>query len=274
MFHDLLTTHILKLQFHISSIFFTHRMKNLILAFEIFFASFAFSVAQQSASSTQQSASSMPQLAGRYFIQGSLGFSYSSYSAFTSPATIPDPGDPNTTVSYSITPSGGYCLTNQWAIGLEVSYQHSQYNQYSYDYSIKPIKLYSTSTTISNYLSIAPLLRYSLPVVDKFIFTLSLTVPFSTSKETMNYATDTVTYPTAGETITSYGATIRPGLQWFVTDKIAVVGNMGILTYSHQITDQTSSNPSNLSMTRTSNDLYLSLTSNFSLGVVFYWGEK
>ncbi|MDP1818025.1 MAG: hypothetical protein Q8K92_26470, partial [Leadbetterella sp.] len=50
---------------------------------------------------------------------------------------------PKYITSFSISPSVGYFLSDQWAVGIETSYRNGQNKQYSYSYNINPIKLLS-----------------------------------------------------------------------------------------------------------------------------------
>ena len=82
---------------------------------------------------------------------------------------------------YNITPDIGYYITKKIAMGLQLGYGStvSTFNSSFFDNFNNPYSSKSTNTMKT--LSIAPLVRYTVPITDNLGFNLNLTIPYSFS---------------------------------------------------------------------------------------------
>ncbi len=214
-------------------------------------------------------------LTGKYFFGGSLGFESTSGNSDVSGTNY---NNPNGLGSYSFSPSFGYYIKKKLAIGLQLGYSSSNQNVITFNYSNNnyqsiPIK------EINQVVSIAPLLRYTIPILETVGFNFNFTLPFNYTRSN-DKASGAISSIFSGEigvpnnySTYSLGLNISPGFQWFINNKIALLGTFGALSYTHFKTNAIG-NVFFESSTTYANDLKLSLTTGISLGINFYFGGK
>jgi len=243
-------------------------MKNFILIV-LFFGSLSISFAQD--------------LNGKFFVGGSIGFDFTSADADINTSNF---SNNNANQTYNINPSIGYYLDRNIAIGLSLGYSYALKNTL-YITNTSNINNTSTLTTTSKVKIIAPLLRYTVPINDKFGFIINTTLPYSYTENTFTYpnnilmattSTGNIIIPNGDKnTSSSFGLNIGPGFQWFIKDNLALLFSFGSLGY---INTKASGNivgyqNGKTNATTTSNDFKLSLTTSISAGVAFYFrGSK
>src|SRR5271157_2698509 len=105
-------------------------------------------------------------LNGKFFAGGSIGFDFTSADANINTSNF---SNNNANQTYNISPSVGYYLDRNIAIGLQFGYS---YALHKYLYLTNPgnINGIYTSTTTAKTYSIAPLLRYTIPINNNFGF--------------------------------------------------------------------------------------------------------
>jgi hypothetical protein len=218
-------------------------------------------------------------LNGKLFAGGSLGFDFMSADANTDVGKYTNP---KANQSYSINPSVGYYLNDKLAIGLQFGYNYATKNTLYLNYYGSPSSITATTETFS----IAPLLRYTIPITDKFGFNINTTIPYSHSRNTLTDTSSKTSSGTANgniaipngnnSTSTSFGLNVSPGFQWFVKDQFAIFGSFGAFSYSYVKTDGNVWNSKNNGpyASTQSNDFKLSLSTSISFGVTFYFGGR
>ena len=213
-------------------------------------------------------------LSNKLFAGGSVSFEFAKASVDDNSKTY---NNPKAIQIYSITPCFGYHLSNRIAIGLQLFYSSSECNYMDY-YSSKNVIDSTLKYKITNKTySIAPFLRYYIPINDKFRIYINTAFPFSYSKSD-NTSYISYSGPSTGQiqvqptnTIKSIGINISPVFQWFVKDNIAITGSVGALYYTHSKIETTK----NIYPALTDNvdDLKMTLSTGLSFGVVFYFGK-
>ena len=190
--------------------------------------------------------------------------------------------NPNGFGYYSFSPSIGYYFKNNLAIGLQLGYSSSTNNyivtSYYYSGNTESIEIGNSKLT-NQVLTLAPLLRYTIPIVKKIGFNFNFTLPFSYTKNFSNVYYEITGITTADTNVPatcstySIGVNISPGIQWFVKNNIALIASFGSLSYNHYKTIAPVDGPYPACITN-ANDLKLSLTTGISLGATFYFGGK
>ena len=230
-------------------------------------------------------------LKGKLFAGGSGGFGFTPTSANINGI---DYNNPKSYQAYNTDLSGGYCLTDKLAVGLQISHSFKTYKSIYFEYQNNIIvnQITHTTTTTKTF-GIAPLLRYTIPVTDKFSFNLNIIVPYFSSKtfyvSSINGYVSSVAYQGAGNiylpygnnnpiAAASYGINISPGFQWFLKKNFALSGSFGALRYSYTITKSSEiADPittNGIAVTAKSTDFKLSLSSSLNLGLTFYFGSN
>ncbi len=219
-------------------------------------------------------------LNGKFFAGGSIGFDFTSADANINTSNF---SNNNANQTYSFSPSVGYYLDRNIAIGLQFGYSYALKNTL-YITNTSNINNTSTLTTTSKVESIAPLLRYTIPINDKFGFIINTTLPYSYTENTFTYpnnvlmattSTGNIIIPNGDKnTSSSLGLSVNPGLQWFIKENLAILFSFGALSYNYV---KTSGNialyqNSKTNAITTSNDFKLSLTTSVSGGFIFYFG--
>lgn len=161
-----------------------------------------------------------------------------------------------------------------------MGYSSNTYNFLNYDVESNGNKdtiILSPSKATSQGFSIAPLLRYTIPIIENVEFNINVTFSYVYVKNTQNQG------DASGNIYTSYivtfdnysqytiGINFNPGFQWLVKNNIALLGSFGSLSYTHYKTT-TIVEINYPSSTTNTNDFHLSLTTGFSLGATFYFG--
>jgi len=213
------------------------------------------------------------ELTGKYFIGGSLGFEATSGNSEVSGTNY---NNPNGLGSCSFSPSFGYYFKKKLAIGLQCGYSSSNQNFITFSYSSNNYQSIPYNE-INQVLSIAPLLRYTIPVLETVGFNFNFTIPFNYTRSN-DKAAGAISSVFSGEigvpnnySTYSLGLNISPGFQWFINNNIALLGTFGALSFTHYKTNAIG-NPFFESSITYANDLKLSLTTGISFGATFYFG--
>ncbi len=132
-------------------------------------------------------------------------------------------------------------------------------------------------------LGIAALVRYTIPILESVGFNLNFTIPYSYTRVSESSDNGIIgisgTFTAESEipynySSYSFGINISPGFQWFINNKIALLGTFGALSYTHFRTFAITNNNYIASSSANANDLKLSLTTGISFGATFYFGGK
>lgn len=118
--------------------------------------------------------------------------------------------------SFNVSPSVGYFVNNNIALGVSLGYNHSNqdYRDVTVDYERK------TSTFTAGVFG-----RYYLMPASKFSVFGQLGVNYATSKATIERFDSEDTYNT-------FGVLIAPGINYFISDHFALEATFGLLSYT------------------------------------------
>ncbi|HWW42514.1 porin family protein [Pedobacter sp.] len=129
-------------------------------------------------------------------------------------------GAPKSDVSFSIVPSVGYFVSNNFAIGTGVGY--------TYD---KVANTAVTTGSLTQAFEVAPFGRYYVALSDQFKFFGQVAVPMQFG----NYKSIDVQGNTSDKlgTTTNIGVTVAPGFAFFPTKHIGIEFSVNGLEYQH-----------------------------------------
>lgn len=171
---------------------------------------------------------------------------------------------------YSISPSIGYFIADNFTIGLGISYSHDKsYSENKYIYSGD----YINNTTIQENLQFTPHLHYYIRLSDKSYFSVNgsfgYSIPLSYINKTEIYFGTNLT-TTENKKVSSYSiqASVAPGILYFLNDKFALQGSFGSLYYNYYHSQNNNVSYSNYKGTATSG-LNLNLSA-FGLGIQYF----
>ncbi|SNR15057.1 DUF6850 family outer membrane beta-barrel protein [Tenacibaculum jejuense] len=116
---------------------------------------------------------------------------------------------------FSITPSAAYFLHNNVSIGLALGYGY---------FESENISGTNESLNFRNQYSIAPTIKKLFPVSKNFAFSLQGELGYS-------YSESKASASSLKFKENSYSISIRPGIDFFVTKKLALQANIGALQY-------------------------------------------
>jgi outer membrane protein len=182
------------------------------------------------------------------------------------------------TVSYySVSPSVGYFIVDNLAIGLGFSYNYSRSYSENINLDPSPYVTSSKSTEIRQSLQIAPCIHYYIHLSDKAYFSINgsagYTLPISYHNKTENTSGGITTSIENNDVkFYSINGSVAPGVLFFLNDRFAIQGSIGSLYYSYN-----HSQDDKVSYDNYSNDsgagLNLNLSS-ISLGAQYFFVRK
>jgi hypothetical protein len=207
-------------------------------------------------------------LKGKFFIDGSMGLEINPSSYDANGANNNNSNGNSKMESYYFAPEIGYYFTDKIAFGLSAIYSYSyktQTNGSSYNNSSNITS--SSSVKIESY-TISPLMRYSIPINDKFYFNVNISLPYKNSKNIYNSPYYNGPLQTSSK---SFGIQVSPSFQYFLKNNIALLANIGSLEYI-STKEETSPQATGMTTSWKSTDLKLSFFTTFGLGAIFYFG--
>lgn len=221
-------------------------------------------------------------LKGKLFLGGNLGLSIESekdnggFYAFSNAANYN--AKPNTYIEYRINPLLGFYVSNKFALGLQLG--HSFYNYENTAFYENYFQGYYTLNSYrdirkSRTFKIAPLVRYSKSISEKFVFNLNLTLPYSREKLTQQQTSQSNNL--YKEISNNFGINISPEVLFFATDKIALSASFGGLGYNYQQTKKSNTYNGESEINRGELNIKyfnLNLSSSLLLGVSFFFGDN
>jgi hypothetical protein len=186
---------------------------------------------------------------GTIMLGGTLDFSSSGGSTKGGGVTVDKAGSS----SFTIAPMGAYYLTDNIAIGLGIGYGMT---------SSGP----DTMETTGSSFAIGPMVRYNMPLADKFGAFVQAGLSISSGSSSTKAGTVTVDGPkTSGMDFA-----IEPGLLYFISDRIAIEATYGRIGYNTS-TSKTGTGASEVTDTDTEFGINLS-SSTLSFGFAWYFG--
>lgn len=197
---------------------------------------------------------------GKFFINGSLGFTSTSSSRETAAGKNDQPG--HTMLDFS--PKAGYYITDNIAVGLGLVYTMETDNKLNGSNTAPGVTTERSTAT----LNIAPYLRYSMPMTEKFGFFMDLLVPIGSVTRSEKVTSGTAPSDIKGS---SFGVSLTPGVQWFVKDNLSLEATLGGLKYSSSVVDASSSGATDKT---TTSSFGLTFGTAASFGISFYFGGK
>jgi len=202
--------------------------------------------------------------AGRIFVGTGLGFtSQSGKKTVKKNNSTTDTKFPNTT-TFSISPGGGYILSDKIALGLNLGFNSSTTKEDNANFSSK-----ETSSTFF----VSPFVRYFLMLEDNFGFTGTFNIRVSSSNSKSETKIGSVSTTIEEPKISGLSIGITPGVIFFPSSKIGIEGNIGFLGYS-----STTSKAKNSNTETTTNNSQIgfnvdSFQPSFNVGFYYYLGE-
>ncbi len=142
---------------------------------------------------------------GKIMLGGNVGFSSSKVD-----------GADKSDFSFSVIPSAGYFISNNFAIGTGVGY--------TYNKEVSDLNL-------NQAFKVAPFGRYYVGLSDQFKFFGQLSVPMSFGNDKVVDANGDTGAKTA--TTTSIGVNIAPGFAFFPTKRVGIEFSVNGLGYNH-----------------------------------------
>ena len=167
---------------------------------------------------------------GDFFISGNVEF-----------LTAEESNNDLNTSSFTILPSIGYLVSNHFALGIQLGYNNTS-NDVATNLGTVDI---SSNTFIAGAFA-----RYYFNPTRKFSFTITGAVRYSnTNSEQIDFLNANTTQDL---NINSFGISIAPGIQYFLSRAFAITSSVGLISYGNQSGDIDSSsfivrlNPSNI----------------------------
>lgn len=193
---------------------------------------------------------------GSIMVGGSLGFGSGKSEASNSGTTVDGPKLSN----FNISPAVGYFIMDNIAVGLRIGYGSNKSTQENY----LGVNGDERVDKNSNF-TVSPFARYYMEMGDKAGIFVDGAIDIGSGKTTTEITTGGTTNSTE-PTSSSFGVNIRPGVYWFVTDKIGLEGTFGSLGWNQNKTDD-GANPA----TETKASSFgLNLNTGFAVGFHYY----
>jgi len=136
--------------------------------------------------------------------------------------------------SFGFSPKVGYAINKNLILGLGLSYGYAKND-------IENLQNFDTSQQITNAFGFFPYLTKFFPIGEKFAFNIQAEARYSnTSSTTEN---DFGGGPSETETNrNSYGVSVRPGINYQLSETVLLQASFGSLGYTHNIRDFENSN--------------------------------
>lgn len=134
------------------------------------------------------------------------------------------------TYSYTLSPKAGHFISNNFAIGTNLSIGYAKTNQYNF-----PSNDVMPSHTGNLSLGVAPFARHYLTITERFRFFSEFQLSFTTVKNKVNPDTNPAFSNNPYFRSNYYSANLKPGLAFFPTKKLAVEMSFPVLTYAKNI---------------------------------------
>lgn len=201
---------------------------------------------------------------GTIAVGGSLNFSTTSGEEVTTggPITVTDE-DPSV-MKFGIGPKVAYYLTDNLAIGLGLSYSMES-TAFPKDTAAD-----TERTVSSSMITVAPMVRYNMPISDKFgaFLDAHASFGFGGMEDEIKGGATTLTMESD---MSSMDIAVRPGLLYFLKDNLAIEAHYGRLGYSSETTNSKPTPTVEVEDTTGTFGLDLS-TNSLSFGFMWYFG--
>jgi hypothetical protein len=170
--------------------------------------------------------------AGKFFVNGSFGFSLTSGNVETKFGSTTTKTDAPKGTMFNILPSINYMASEKISIGLGIGYMLNSTETTQaggFDEDGDPITTPGTRTNSTGQFIIAPMANYFIPGGnDKFGFTIGAGVPLAFGTATNEIKSGSTTTKTENS-LMGFGVTISPGLYYFPSSKFMLTASMGNL---------------------------------------------
>jgi hypothetical protein len=161
----------------------------------------------------------------------------------------------------SVYPRVGYFLADRWAVGIAPGWSYNKQNG-------------TAETNINRTYSIAPFVRYYQPVGEKLgIFGELGGISYTTTRADRNSTNGQMIQKSSFQNV-NLGASVRPGVVYFITPKIGIETSFGSVGFGYFTGKSTSEMPGEKRETKDSGfSAAVNLSYNFNLGVLVYLGK-
>lgn len=199
---------------------------------------------------------------GNLLIGGHLSFDQSKYSQTRFDHGTETDNIEQSITSYAIRPEGGYFIQDQWAVGMGLTYSH--FSRSREDVALNDSITSDVSAGNTSY-SINPFGRYYVDLGSNFYFFGELEAHYSIGETGEDFEDSERNREME---YTNIGASLRPGLTFFVTDHIGLYFTTPtLLSFNHSIEE--SENTDISGETTENNTTTTELNGNFNFGDFF-----
>lgn len=202
---------------------------------------------------------------GTKFLGGNLNLSASS-NDYQSTGLIS--GSKSATTTFSVSPTAGFFIKENVAIGLSLGYNYSNSKNSSSS---------STSNTTNNTISFNPYIRNYINLSDKALLFIQTSVSYAYGfGNNVNTVPGVVSVTDRTETATIRAALV-PGINYFLTNKWALETSIGSIAYSFAYKNyipNTTTSSSSTQTTTTSNFNFNLSMSTINIGVKYFIGKQ
>lgn len=161
----------------------------------------------------------------------------------------------------SVYPRVGYFFADRWAVGIAPGWSYNKQRG-------------TAENSINRTYSIAPFVRYYQPVGEKLgIFGELGGISYTTSSADRNSTNGTLLLKSSFQNV-NLGASVRPGVVYFITPKIGIETSFGSVGFGYFTSKGTNEMPGEKRETRDKGfSGSVNLSYNFNLGVLVYLGK-